>query len=139
MFAALQLIYPIGKAEELSQKPRLGQKMPGQVLDWKKPAVNDGMHWGKSKVRLRLASAQLIAKNDDGITTNYLVDKNRDYGQVLKELDSANTETVSYLYGDDLIKQTRASNDSYYLYDGHGSARALSDAAGSIRIIGHPI
>jgi len=75
-----------------------------------------------------------IASNDDGIITNYLVDKNRDYGQVLKELDSANTETetVSYLYGDDLIKQTRAANDSYYLYDGHGSARALSDAAGSV-------
>jgi len=73
-----------------------------------------------------------IAKDDDGQITNYLVDKNLAYGQVLKELDATNTTQVDYLYGDDLIKQTRAANDSYYLYDGHGSARALSDAAGSI-------
>jgi len=73
-----------------------------------------------------------VAKNDDGIVTNYLVDRNRDYGQVIKELDSANNPTVSYLYGDDLISQTRAANDSYYLYDGLGSARALSDASGAV-------
>jgi len=72
------------------------------------------------------------AKNDDGITTNYVVDKNRDYAQVLNELDSTSTPTVSYVYGDDLIKQTRAANDSYYLYDGLGSTRALTDATGSI-------
>jgi len=72
------------------------------------------------------------AKNDDGITTNYVVDKNRDYAQVLNELDSSNTPTVSYVYGDDLIKQSRAANDSYYLYDGLGSTRALSNATGTI-------
>jgi len=73
-----------------------------------------------------------VAKNDDGIVTNYLVDRNRDYGQVIKELDSANNPSVSYLYGDDLISQTRAANDSYYLYDGLGSTRALSDSAGIV-------
>ena len=73
-----------------------------------------------------------IGKNDDGQITNYLVDKNRDYGQVLKELDETHTPIVSYLYGDDLIKQTRAANDNYYLYDGQGSTRALADGAGII-------
>ena len=73
-----------------------------------------------------------IAKNDDGNQTHYLVDKNRDYGQVIKELDSTNATTVDYLYGDDLIKQTRAANDAYYLYDGHGSTRALADGTGNI-------
>jgi len=72
------------------------------------------------------------AKNDDGITTTYIVDKNRDYAQVLNELDSSNTPTVSYVYGDDLINQSRASNDSYFLYDGLGSTRALTDETGSI-------
>ena len=72
------------------------------------------------------------AKNDDGVTTNYVVDKNRDYAQVLNELDSTNTPTVSYVYGDDLIKQTRAANDSYFLYDGLGSTRALTGATGAI-------
>jgi len=71
-------------------------------------------------------------KIDDGVITNYLVDKNRPYAQVLKETDNANQIITSYLYGDDLIKQTKATNDSYYLYDAHGSVRALSDNAGSI-------
>jgi len=62
------------------------------------------------------------AKNDDGITTNYVVDKNRDYAQVLNELDSSSTPTVSYVYGDDLI----------FLYDGLGSTRALTDETGTI-------
>jgi len=39
---------------------------------------------------------------------------------------------VSYLYGDDLISQTRAANDSYYLYDGLGSVRALSNSVGAV-------
>ena len=73
-----------------------------------------------------------VAKDDDGQVTNYLVDKNRGYGQVIKELDSTNTTTVDYLYGDDLIRQTRAANNSYYLYDGLGSTRALTDSAGAI-------
>jgi len=72
------------------------------------------------------------AKNDDGINTTYIVDKNRDYAQVLNELDSTSTPTVSYVYGDDLISQSRAANDSYFLYDGLGSTRALSDATGAI-------
>ena len=73
-----------------------------------------------------------VAKNDDGVETRYLLDKNRDYAQVLKELDAANTPTVSYLYGDDLIRQTRAANDSYYLYDGLGSTRALANGSGVV-------
>jgi len=35
-------------AAQLSQKARLGKKMPGRVLGWKKAAANDGTHWGKS-------------------------------------------------------------------------------------------
>ena len=73
-----------------------------------------------------------IAKNDDGVSITYVVDKNRDYAQVLNELDATNTPTVSYVYGDDLIKQSRAANDSYFLYDGLGSTRALSDSTGTI-------
>ena len=35
-------------------------------------------------------------------TTKYLVDKNRDYAQVLEERSDTNALIVSYLYGDDL-------------------------------------
>jgi|GEM_PF-4901520 len=41
-------------------------------------------------------------------------------------------ETVSYTYGDDLISQAREGNSCFYHYDGLGSARTLSDSAGSI-------
>jgi len=73
-----------------------------------------------------------VAKNDDSILTQYVVDKNRDYAQVLNELTSTNIPIVSYVYGDDLIKQSRAANDSYYLYDGLGSTRALTDSSGAL-------
>jgi len=70
-------------------------------------------------------------KTENGITTHYVVDSNRDYTQVLAEVTNGTTE-VSYTYGDDLVSQTRAGTPSYYLYDGHGSTRALADAGGSL-------
>ena len=48
------------------------------------------------------------------------------------ELDSANQVQVQYTYGDDLISQDRAGSVSYYHYDGLGSTRALSNAAGDV-------
>jgi RHS repeat-associated protein len=51
---------------------------------------------------------------------------------VVKETNATTGNITDYLYGDDLIKQTKAANDSYYLYDGLGSTRALSDSTGTI-------
>jgi RHS repeat-associated protein len=51
---------------------------------------------------------------------------------VIKETNATTGNITDYLYGDDLIKQTQAANDSYYLYDGLGSTRALSNSAGTI-------
>lgn len=51
---------------------------------------------------------------------------------MVKETNATTGNVTDYLYGDDLIKQTKAANDSYYLYDGLGSARALSDGIGLI-------
>jgi RHS repeat-associated protein len=51
---------------------------------------------------------------------------------VVKETNATTGNITDYLYGDDLIKQSRAANDSYYLYDGLGSTRALTDSAGTI-------
>ncbi|WP_417532048.1 putative Ig domain-containing protein [Marinobacter lipolyticus] len=70
-------------------------------------------------------------KTENGITTHYVVDSNRDYAQVLAEVTNGTIE-VSYTYGDDLVSQTRAGTPSYYLYDGHGSTRALANASGSL-------
>jgi YD repeat-containing protein len=59
-------------------------------------------------------------------TTSYLLDKNRPYAQVLAEY-VGNDEVASYLYGLDLISQERNDVDSYYLVDGLGSMRGLTD------------
>ena len=59
--------------------------------------------------------------------TNYIVDKNRDYAQVLEERDGSSTVLVKYNYGDDLISQNRNNVVSYYHYDGQMSVRQLTD------------
>jgi len=62
----------------------------------------------------------------DGVATEYLVDHNQDYSQVVQE--SVNdVATVTYTYADDLIAQDRSDVVSTYLYDGHGTTRGLSD------------
>ncbi len=73
-----------------------------------------------------------IEKTEDGLTTRYLIDRYRPYAQVLKALDSSNATLADYLYGLDLIKQSRSATDRYYLTDGLGSTRALTDNLGNI-------
>ncbi|MCP4135855.1 MAG: sugar-binding protein, partial [bacterium] len=68
-----------------------------------------------------------VRSTTDGIVTYYLVDKNRDYAQVLGETDLTGSLIVSYIYGDDLISQDRNDSDFYYHYDGLGSTRTLTD------------
>jgi RHS repeat-associated protein len=62
----------------------------------------------------------------------YVVDKNRAYAQVLEERDSTGSLLVSYLYGHDLLAQTRGTATHYYHYDGLSSTRLLSDISGTI-------
>ncbi len=71
------------------------------------------------------------SKTEGAITTNFIVDENTDYAQVLEEVVS-DTTTVAYSYGHDLINQDRAGSFSYYHYDGLGSTRSLSDDLGSV-------
>ena len=68
----------------------------------------------------------------DGVVTNYLVDKNRAYAQVLEERDGSGSLTVSYVYGDALISQKRGGSVSYHHFDGLGSTRALTGASGNV-------
>ena len=74
---------------------------------------------------------------DDTVFINYLVDTNRDYAQVVEERNENGDLLVRYVYGHDLISQTRPSAGSgsvtsYYHYDGLGSTRALSSSAGIV-------
>ncbi|MEG5129330.1 putative Ig domain-containing protein [Microcoleus sp. ARI1-B5] len=72
-----------------------------------------------------------VSKTVNGVTTEYLVDGNRDYAQVLEEYVN-DALTASYVYGLDLISQERGNVDSFYLVDGLGSTRGLLNASGVV-------
>ena len=67
---------------------------------------------------------------NDGNASRYLIDSNRDYAQVIREVSA--TGTVAYNYGIDLINQSRSGTQSYYLYDGLGTVTGLSDVTGNL-------
>ena len=72
-----------------------------------------------------------VSSTVDNVTTNYLVDHNQDYSQVVQEYVSG-TPTVTYTYADDLVSQDRNSVVSTYLYDGLGSTRLLANESGTV-------
>jgi len=76
------------------------------------------------------AEGNRVEKTDEtGVTTQYVLDIHSNTGlvQVLEEKDGAGDVVVNYTYGHDLLFQTRAGDQSFYHYDGLGSARDLSD------------
>ncbi|MEZ9369750.1 RHS repeat domain-containing protein [Shewanella sp. 10N.286.51.B2] len=67
----------------------------------------------------------------NGQAVNYLVDNNQAYAQVIAETNDQGSRLKTYLYGDDLISQTDAQNQTNtFHYDGLGSTRSLSDDSG---------
>lgn len=64
------------------------------------------------------------------MSTDYLVDSNRSYAQVLAETVDGATDVV-YHFGDDLISQDRDSGTHYFHVDGLGSTRVLTDTSGT--------
>jgi RHS repeat-associated protein len=98
-----------------------------------------------SKVEIENAEIVEYLYNPDGIrvhtdvndsgsltTTKHIIDtqNHTGYAQVLKEVGDSNTV---YVTGLDVVAQaTGASNPQYFLYDGHGSVRALANNAGSV-------
>ena len=73
-----------------------------------------------------------IAKSSEGEYTKYLLDINGELTYVLAEMNFDNTEKCYYTRGDGLISQERDGKKSYYVYDGHGSVRALADESGKV-------
>ena len=108
---------------EDGQETRYHYDARNKLIEVAKPGLTASYGYNADGIRTR--------KTENGQTTNYVVDSNRDYAQVLAEVTNGITE-MSYTYGDDLVSQTRAGTPSYYLYDGHGSTRALADAGGSL-------
>jgi RHS repeat-associated protein len=110
----------------------------GKVIDVLYDA--DGNRVAKTVAGLQPASSK---------TTRYLIDTNNPtgYAQVIEEHESTSASVLStlnlqlstvYSYGLDLISQDRRANStaawqlSYYLYDGGGHVRALSNIASAL-------
>jgi RHS repeat-associated protein len=79
-----------------------------------------------------------VAKSANGVPTYYLVDdlNPTGYPQVVEELSSAGAVERQYAYGLQRISEQQAISStwtpSFYGYDGGGSVRALTNAAGAV-------
>ncbi|PSF35821.1 hypothetical protein C7H19_15470 [Aphanothece hegewaldii CCALA 016] len=73
-----------------------------------------------------------IAATVNGQETRYLIDANQAIAQVIEEYNPNGTVQASYVYGRDLISQTRNGVTSFYHVDGIGSTRILSDVNGLV-------
>jgi RHS repeat-associated protein len=76
-----------------------------------------------------------VSKTAGGVTTKYLVDTQNPtgYAQVVYETTQG-VGSRQYVYGLERISQLNSSPSltSYYVYDGHGSVRALTNTTGAV-------
>ncbi len=71
------------------------------------------------------------SKTSGGLTTSFLLDKNRDYAQV--PVETTGTSMVTYTYGNQLINQTRTGvGTHFYTADGQLSTRQLTNSTGVV-------
>jgi RHS repeat-associated protein len=73
-----------------------------------------------------------VATTSNGVETRYLIDTVQPYPEVLLEYRPGGLIVASYVYGDQLLEQTRSGVGSYYLVDALGSTRALTNASGAV-------
>ena len=65
-------------------------------------------------------------------TVCYLVDTSTTYATVAEERDGGGNLIARYDYANELISMTRGGSNFYYVRDGHGNTRALTNASGSV-------
>lgn len=65
-----------------------------------------------------------------GVNTAFLLDKNREFAQVIIEVTGASI--LTYTYGDRLISQRQTGGTHFYLADGQQSTRQLTSVSGAV-------
>ncbi len=69
----------------------------------------------------------------DGQVTNYLWDEASPSGDVVAETNASGTLTASYVLGGaELLSQNRSGTSTYYLHDGQGSVRNITNNSGVV-------
>ncbi len=77
------------------------------------------------------ADGMRVGRSSGSVTTNFLLDKNRDFAQVQAETTGA--DTITYTYGDSLINQQHSGTGTrFYLADGQRSTRQLTTTLGAV-------
>lgn len=78
------------------------------------------------------AGNRLSKTVNESSTTYYVNDTSGSLTQVVAEIDKDGKETASYIRGDELLSMERDGRIWYYIYDGHGNTRLLTNAAGTV-------
>jgi len=75
----------------------------------------------------------LKIKTDDGSNPKwYLYDMHLPYGQVIAEYSNDGSLIAGYVYGQERISQKRGTVVHFYIADGQGSIRQLTDVSGTV-------
>lgn len=78
------------------------------------------------------AGNRLSKTVNESSTTYYVNDTSGSLTQVVAEIDKDGKETASYIRGDELLSMERDGRIWYYIYEGHGNTRLLTNAAGTV-------
>lgn len=78
------------------------------------------------------AGNRLSKTVNESSTTYYVNDTSGSLTQAVAETDRDGKETASYTRGDGLVSMERGGRIWYYIYDGHGSTRLLTNEEGRI-------
>ncbi len=79
------------------------------------------------------ADGRRVKQTVNGTATNYVWDEESPSGDVVAETNSSNALTASYVLGGaELLSQNRSGTSTYYLHDGQGSVRNLTNASGVV-------
>jgi RHS repeat-associated protein len=79
------------------------------------------------------AGGRRVRQQTGSMVTNYVWDEASRYGDVIAETDGQNTPEAHYVLGGaELLAQQRGDILSYYLHDGQGSVRTLTNTSGDV-------
>ena len=96
-----------------------------------KATISSGQNVSVTEYKYDYAGNRISAQTD-GKTTKYIVDTNGVLSQVLYEENGSGSLTTWYTRGIDLISLQKRNTERYYLQDGHGNVRMLTDEAGIV-------
>ncbi|MDB5050955.1 MAG: Rhs family protein [Fibrobacteres bacterium] len=78
------------------------------------------------------ADGQRVKDSTGSTVRQYLIDPLLPYGQVIAETDGSNSLVSEYVAGLDRVSLRRSGAVHYYLADGQGSTRLLTDSTGTV-------